>query len=84
MIVHNGRVRIIARSTARNPITPKSNGNEAKGETLRADWQPRRIVLLEFPSVEVWETLYNGTTCQGLKAIRDACSLACLVGVEGT
>jgi uncharacterized protein (DUF1330 family) len=47
------------------------------------DWQPRRIVLLEFPSVAAWEAFYNGPTYQGLKAIRDACSSARLVAVEG-
>ena len=47
------------------------------------DWQPRRIVLLEFPSVAAWEAFYNGSTYQGLKAIRDACSSARLVAVEG-
>lgn len=47
------------------------------------DWQPRRIVLLEFPSVAAWNTFYNGPTYQGLKAVRDACSSARLVSVEG-
>jgi uncharacterized protein (DUF1330 family) len=47
------------------------------------DWEPRRIVLLEFPSVAAWEAFYNGSTYRGLKAIRDACSSARLVAVEG-
>lgn len=47
------------------------------------DWEPRRIVLLEFPSVEAWEAFYNGATYQGLKGVRDACSSARLVSVEG-
>ena len=47
------------------------------------DWEPRRIVLLEFPSVAAFETFYNGPTYQGLKSIRDACSSARLVSVEG-
>jgi uncharacterized protein (DUF1330 family) len=47
------------------------------------DWVPRRIVLLEFPSVAAWETFYNGATYQDLKDIRDACSSARLVSVEG-
>ena len=47
------------------------------------DWQPRRIVLLEFPSLAAWEAFYNGPTYRGLKAIRDACSSARLVAVEG-
>lgn len=47
------------------------------------DWSPRRIVLLEFPSLEAWESFYHGPTYSGLKAIRDACSSARLVSVEG-
>jgi uncharacterized protein (DUF1330 family) len=47
------------------------------------DWTPRGIVLLEFPSLEAWETFYNGPTCQGLKGVRDECSSARLVSVVG-
>jgi uncharacterized protein (DUF1330 family) len=47
------------------------------------DWQPRRIVLLEFPSVAAWKSFYTGPTYQRLKAIRDACSSARLISVEG-
>lgn len=47
------------------------------------DWIPRRIVILEFPSVAAWERFYYGPVYQGLKAIRDECSSARLVCVEG-
>jgi uncharacterized protein (DUF1330 family) len=47
------------------------------------DWSPRRIVLLEFPSIEAWESFYNGPTYRRLKMIRDASSSARLVSVEG-
>ncbi len=47
------------------------------------DWTPRRIVLIEFPSVAAWEAFYNGPVYQGLKAIRDEVSSARLVSVEG-
>jgi uncharacterized protein (DUF1330 family) len=47
------------------------------------DWSPRRIVILEFPSVSHWETFYTGPVYQGLKQIRDECSSARLVSVEG-
>ena len=47
------------------------------------DWEPRRIVLVEFPSVEAWEEFYDGPTYQGLKSIRDECSSARLVSVVG-
>ena len=52
-------------------------------KVYEGDWEPRRIVLLEFPSVEAWESFYNGATYQGLKSVRDACSSARLVSVEG-
>jgi uncharacterized protein (DUF1330 family) len=47
------------------------------------DWEPRRIVIIEFPSVSAWEAFYNGPVYQGLKAVRDSCSSARLVSVEG-
>ena len=47
------------------------------------DWLPRRIVILEFPSVAAWEQFYAGPVYQGLKSIRDECSSARLVAVEG-
>ena len=52
-------------------------------KVYEGDWEPRRIVLLEFPSLAHWEEFYNGKTYQDLKSIRDTCSTARLVGVEG-
>ena len=52
-------------------------------KVYEGDWEPRRIVVLEFPSVAAWDSFYNGSTYQGLKTIRDACSSARLVSVEG-
>lgn len=47
------------------------------------DWSPRRIVLLEFPSIGAWEAFYYGPVYQGIKSIRDQCSSARLVSVDG-
>ncbi len=47
------------------------------------DWVPRRIVLIEFPSVAAFESFYEGEAYRRLKPIRDACSSARLVSVEG-
>ncbi len=52
-------------------------------KVYEGDWTPRRIVILEFPSVDAWESFYYGPVYQGLKAIRDECSSARLVSVEG-
>jgi uncharacterized protein (DUF1330 family) len=58
----------------------------ARGGTHKVyegDWEPRRIVLLEFPSAAAFEAFYHWPTYQGLKSIKDACSSARLVSVEG-
>jgi uncharacterized protein (DUF1330 family) len=47
------------------------------------DWEPRRIVILEFPSVQAFESFYDGPIYRGLKPLRDVCSSARLVSVEG-
>lgn len=52
-------------------------------KVYEGDWTPRRVVLLEFPDVAAWESFYNGAVYQNLKHIRDACSEARLVSVEG-
>ena len=52
-------------------------------KVYEGDWEPRRIVVLEFPSVAAWESFYTGPVYQGLKAVRDECSSARLVSVEG-
>jgi uncharacterized protein (DUF1330 family) len=52
-------------------------------KVYEGDWSPRRMVILEFPSVAAWENFYNGPIYQGLKSIRDECSSARLVSVEG-
>jgi uncharacterized protein (DUF1330 family) len=57
-----------------------SRGGEHR--IYEGDWHPRRIVILEFPSLQAWEAFYNGPIYQGLKAIRDECSSARLVAVE--
>lgn len=52
-------------------------------KVYEGDWVPRRIVLFEFPSVEAFEAFYRGPVYQGLRPLRDACSSARLVSVEG-
>ncbi len=47
------------------------------------DWTPHRIVILEFPSMDAWNSFYTGPVYTGLKAMREACSSGRLVSVEG-
>lgn len=51
-------------------------------EVYEGDWEPRRIVLFEFPSVAAF-SFCNGAVYQSLRPLRDACSSARLVSVEG-
>jgi uncharacterized protein (DUF1330 family) len=58
-----------------------ARGGEHK--VYEGDWEPRRIVLLEFPSSEAVEAFYNGDVYRSLNTSRDECSSARLVRVEG-
>ena len=53
-------------------------------KVYEGDWKPRRIVLIEFPSMELLEEFYYGDVYQGLKPIRDECSSAHLIGIEAS
>ena len=52
-------------------------------KVYEGDWEPRRVVLLEFPTAQAADDFYNGETYRQLKAIRDECSSARLEMVEG-
>jgi uncharacterized protein (DUF1330 family) len=47
------------------------------------DWHPPRIVLLEFPSQQAWESFYYGAEYEKIKPVRDEVSTAQMIGVEG-
>lgn len=47
------------------------------------DWDPSRLVLLEFPSQEAWESFYYGPAYAGIKTIREEASIGRMVGVPG-
>ena len=50
---------------------------------LEGDYQPNRLIVVEFPSLEVMEEFYQGAAYQSLEAQRRACSRAHILGVEG-
>ena len=51
--------------------------------TYEGDWQPPRIVLIEFPSQQAWESFYYGTDYEAIKPMRDEVSTGRMIGVEG-
>ncbi len=52
-------------------------------KVYEGDWIPRRLVIVEFPSLAAAEAFYSGPVYQGLKAVRESCSSGRLVCVEG-
>jgi uncharacterized protein (DUF1330 family) len=54
-----------------------------KTENLEGAWLPRRLVILEFPSVEQAKAWYNSPEYDKPKARRQASALSKLILVEG-
>ena len=54
-----------------------------KVEQLEGEWQPKRLVLLEFPSVEQARRWYDSEEYRPLKAMRLKASSSNLILIEG-
>ena len=54
-----------------------------KFETLEGAWQPKRLVVLEFPSVEQAKRWYNSEDYRDPKALRFKTAKSNLILVEG-
>ena len=50
---------------------------------FEGDYQPQRLVLVEFPSLQAMEEFYESEAYQALEPQRRACSSARILGVEG-
>lgn len=47
------------------------------------DWTPSRLVLMEFPSQDAWESFYDGPAYAEIRTVREEVSSGRMVGVEG-
>jgi uncharacterized protein (DUF1330 family) len=52
-------------------------------ETWEGDWQPGRVVILEFPSLAKAKAWWSGEGYAPAKAIRQAASITRMIAVEG-
>ena len=52
-------------------------------ETLEGDWQPKRVVVLEFPRLEQAKRWYNSEEYRDPKALRFKTAKTKLILVEG-
>jgi uncharacterized protein (DUF1330 family) len=55
------------------------------GETavLEGDWNPKRLVVLEFPDLETAKRFYESPEYQAAKALREGAAQLNMVAVEG-
>lgn len=54
-----------------------------RAEVLEGSWKPNRLVILEFPSLDKANAWWSSTEYAKAKAIRQSCSTAEMVVVEG-
>lgn len=52
-------------------------------DTLEGDWQPSRVVVLEFPSLEKANAWWSSDSYAPAKAIRQSASKTRMIVVEG-
>ncbi len=52
-------------------------------ETLEGDWSPKRLVILEFDSLERAKAWWASEEYRAAKALRQSCASARMVVVEG-
>lgn len=50
---------------------------------LEGDWQPKRLVLLEFPDLEAAKRFYESPEYQDAKRLREGAAALNMVAVEG-
>lgn len=50
---------------------------------FEGDYQPQRLIIVEFPSLAEMEDFYSSEGYQALKPERQACSSARILGVQG-
>ncbi len=71
-----------------SPVSSAQSGGRflvlgPKPEVLVGDWQPRRMVLLEFPSVERAREWWASEEYAPAKALRQATSTGSLIILDG-
>ena len=54
-----------------------------KTEVLEGSWQPKRFVILEFPTVEKAKAWWDSTEYAEAKSLRQKCAKTSMVVVEG-
>lgn len=59
-----------------------ARGGEFK--VVEGDYRPKRLLLLEFPSMEAIDRFCSSEEYQALRSERDRCSVTCLIALSGS
>jgi uncharacterized protein (DUF1330 family) len=65
------------------PFDGKFVARGGQTETLEGDWQPGRVVILEFPSIEKAKAWWSSDIYAPAKALRQATAVSRMIVVEG-
>jgi uncharacterized protein (DUF1330 family) len=70
------------------PATEERYGGRYLGrggatKVLEGDWEPHRLVIIEFPDMTSLLGWYNSPEYQRLKAIRERCARTRIIALEG-
>ncbi len=52
-------------------------------EVLAGEMRPERLVIMEFPAMDVLRNFYDSDAYQALEAQRAACARVCVIAVNG-
>lgn len=52
-------------------------------EALEGDWQPGRVIVMEFPDMAALKSWYNSPEYADLKAMRQSSSRANIIAIDG-
>ncbi|KRD53315.1 MULTISPECIES: DUF1330 domain-containing protein [Sinorhizobium/Ensifer group] len=58
-------------------------GRGGATRVLEGDWEPHRLVILEFPDMQALLSWYQSPEYQRLKTIRERCARTRIIALEG-
>ncbi|RAS09403.1 DUF1330 domain-containing protein [Cupriavidus alkaliphilus] len=58
-------------------------GRGGRAKVLEGDWQPHRLVIVEFPDMDSLMAWYDSPEYGRLKAIRERCATTRIIALEG-
>ena len=65
------------------PFGGRYLGRGGATQVLEGDWEPHRLVIIEFPDMQALLSWYQSPDYQRLKKIRERCARTRIIALEG-